>query len=163
VSRKNKRRGGGRPAGAVGPSPAEAGPTPATPSGSAQPDAPARGPGGGRIRRTTPAAPPPRPAGRGLLATALGAFRARPIAGGAAEVVAVETAPEPEPTTPLGKARRYADRHPLLISWIVLAVGMVAILVYTSRDVGLLPSQLLAMIVATILLAGACVWIISWE
>jgi hypothetical protein len=45
----------------------------------------------------------------------------------------------------------------------VLAIGMVAILVYTSRDVGLQPSQLFAMIVATIALAGACVWIISWE
>jgi hypothetical protein len=97
-----------------------------------------------------------------MLARALGAFKARPIAGGAPEATTAPE-PEPEPTTALGKARRYADRHPLLLSWIVLAVGMVAILVYTSRDVGLLPSQLFAMVVATVLLAGACVWIISWE
>ena len=95
-----------------------------------------------------------------MLAGALGVFRggARP-----APAVAPEAPAEPEPTTPLGRARRYADRHTLLVSWVALAIGMVAILVYTSRDVGLLPSQLFAMIVATILLAGACVWIISWE
>jgi hypothetical protein len=73
------------------------------------------------------------------------------------------SAPPPEPSTAWGRARRFADRHPLLLSWIALSIGMVAILVYTSRDVGLQPSQLFAMIVATIALAGACVWIISWE
>ena len=61
------------------------------------------------------------------------------------------------------RAREFADRHPLLLSWVVLAVAMVAILVYTSRDVGLLPTQLLSMVIATILVAGACVWIISWD
>ena len=126
---------------------------------------PQRGPGGGRIRRTGPAPsqPAPRRGAGGMLASALAAFRARPIAGGAPEATVAEQAPEPEPTTAFGKARRYVDRHPLLISWLVLAVGMVAILIYTSRDVGLLPSQLFAMVVATVLLAGACVWIISWE
>ena len=54
-------------------------------------------------------------------------------------------------------------RHPRLASWIVLAVGMVAILVWSARDVGLLPGQWTALIVATILLAGLCVWIIGWE
>ena len=72
-------------------------------------------------------------------------------------------APPPGPSTAWGRARRLGDRHPLLLSWIALSIGMVAILVYTSRDVGLQPSQLFAMIVATIALAGACVWIISWE
>jgi hypothetical protein len=47
--------------------------------------------------------------------------------------------------------------------WAVLAVGMVVILVWAARDVGLLPGQWTALIVATILLAGLCVWIISWE
>ena len=40
---------------------------------------------------------------------------------------------------------------------------MVAILLYAARDVDLLPSQLFAMVVATVLLAGACVWILTWE
>ena len=53
--------------------------------------------------------------------------------------------------------------HPRLAAWVVLAVGMVALLVYEARNVGLLPSQWLALIVATVLVAGACIWIISWE
>lgn len=59
--------------------------------------------------------------------------------------------------------RNFAQKHPQLLSWIVLAIAMVAMLLYAARDVGLLPTQLLTLVVATILLAGACVWIISWE
>ena len=56
-----------------------------------------------------------------------------------------------------------AMTHPRLAAWIVLALGMVAFLVIEARDVGLLPGQWLALIVATVLVAGACIWIISWE
>lgn len=56
-----------------------------------------------------------------------------------------------------------ASQHPRLTAWLVLAIGMVVILVWASKDVGLLPTQLLALVVATILLAGLCVWIIGWE
>lgn len=59
--------------------------------------------------------------------------------------------------------REFAQRHPYLIAWIVLAIGMVIILFWSARDAGLLPGQMAALVVATILLAGACVWIISWE
>jgi predicted tellurium resistance membrane protein TerC len=59
--------------------------------------------------------------------------------------------------------REFIERHPYLTSWVVLAIGMVAILLWTSKDVELLPSQRAWLVVATILLAGACVWIISWE
>lgn len=59
--------------------------------------------------------------------------------------------------------KQFVSRHSSIAAWIVLAVGMVAILLWASKDVGLLPSQLAALIVATIALAGACVWIISWE
>ena len=94
--------------------------------------------------------------------------RVAPTVAGAAESVPPASeypaaAPPPAPTGAWGRLRSFADRHPLLLSWIALSIGMVAILVYTSRDVGLQPSQLFAMIVATIALAGACVWIISWE
>ncbi len=58
---------------------------------------------------------------------------------------------------------RWAMRHPRLAAWIVLSLGMVILLVVEARDVGLLPTQWLALIVATVLVAGACVWIISWE
>jgi len=54
-------------------------------------------------------------------------------------------------------------RHPRLSAWVVLAIGMVAILIWSARDVGLLAHQWAALIVATIGLAGLCVWIIGWE
>lgn len=59
--------------------------------------------------------------------------------------------------------KRILTNHPLMIAWVVLAIGMVAMLVYAAKDVGLLPSQMAALIITTIILAGACVWIISWE
>ncbi len=59
--------------------------------------------------------------------------------------------------------RDWAGRHPRLVMWAVLAVGMVAILIWAAKDVGFLAGQWVALIVATILLAGLCVWIISWE
>ena len=52
--------------------------------------------------------------------------------------------------------------HPNLTAWIVLALGMVAILVWEARDVGLETSQWFWLIIVTILVAGACIWIISW-
>lgn len=56
----------------------------------------------------------------------------------------------------------FAD-HPRLLAWLVLAAGMVAILVWAAKDVGLLAGQWVALIVSTILLAGLCIWIIGWE
>ncbi len=58
---------------------------------------------------------------------------------------------------------RWASVHPRLAAWIVLALGMVILLVIEARDVGLLPGQWIALIVATVLVAGACIWIVSWE
>ncbi|MGD2105073.1 MAG: hypothetical protein PVJ55_08185, partial [Anaerolineae bacterium] len=55
------------------------------------------------------------------------------------------------------------EEHPRLTAWFVLAIGMVAILMWSARDVGLLPRQWAALIVATIGLAGLCIWIIGWE
>lgn len=59
--------------------------------------------------------------------------------------------------------KRFATNHPQITSWIVLAIGMVIILVWSAREVGFTPSQWAALVVTTILLAGACVWIIGWE
>ena len=59
--------------------------------------------------------------------------------------------------------RNLLMRHPMLIAWAVLAVGMVIMLLYAARGVDLLPTQLAALVVATVLLAGACVWILTWE
>ena len=58
---------------------------------------------------------------------------------------------------------QWVVRRPRISAWIVLAAGMVGLLVHEARNVGLLPSQWLALIVTTILVAGACIWIISWE
>ena len=59
--------------------------------------------------------------------------------------------------------RTFAGRHPRITAWVALAIGMVLILLWAAKDVGLLPTQLLALTVATIVLAGLCVWIIGWE
>ncbi|HAJ06151.1 MAG TPA: hypothetical protein DCL76_06310 [Chloroflexi bacterium] len=56
-----------------------------------------------------------------------------------------------------------ARNHPRIAAWLVLGIGMVAIISYEARDVGLLWGQWVALIVATVSVAGLCVWIISWE
>ncbi len=58
--------------------------------------------------------------------------------------------------------RDFAKNHPQLVAWIVLAIGMVIILVWSAKDVGFTAGQWAALVVTTILLAGACVWIIGW-
>jgi hypothetical protein len=59
--------------------------------------------------------------------------------------------------------REWVDRHPNLSAWLVLAVGMVAVLVWSARDVGLNAEQWFWLVTATTLVAGLCAWIISWE
>jgi hypothetical protein len=59
--------------------------------------------------------------------------------------------------------KKFVGNHPQITSWIVLAIGMVIILVWSARDVGFTSGQWVALIITTILLAGACVWIIGWE
>ena len=63
----------------------------------------------------------------------------------------------------MNNLRTFYERHPYLAMWIALAIGMVIILVWSAWSVGFTALQWLALIVITILLAGACVWIISWE
>jgi hypothetical protein len=53
-------------------------------------------------------------------------------------------------------------RHPNLTAWLVLALGMNAILIFEARDVGLEPTQWLWLVIITTLVAGACIWIVSW-
>jgi hypothetical protein len=59
--------------------------------------------------------------------------------------------------------KKFAGDHPQITSWIVLAIGMVIILFWSARDVGFTAGQWTALVITTILLAGACVWIIGWE
>lgn len=58
---------------------------------------------------------------------------------------------------------KWASTHPRLAAWIVLSLGMVIMLVYFGRDVGLTALNWTALIIATIGTAGLCIWIISWE
>lgn len=59
--------------------------------------------------------------------------------------------------------KQFVTQHPRLTAWFVLAVGFVIILVVSAWQVGFLAGQWVALIVATIGLAGLCVWIIGWE
>jgi hypothetical protein len=58
---------------------------------------------------------------------------------------------------------KWASSHPRIAAWIVLALGMVSLLLYFGRDVGLTAFNWVSLIVATVLVAGLCIWIISWE
>ncbi|MGH2536736.1 MAG: hypothetical protein ACRDHL_05020 [Candidatus Promineifilaceae bacterium] len=58
--------------------------------------------------------------------------------------------------------KNWVRAHPNLAAWLVLAAGMVAILIWQAQDVGLQAGQWFWLIVITILVAGACIWIISW-
>ena len=62
-----------------------------------------------------------------------------------------------------GPLLRWMESYPRLAAWIVLATGMVILLVIEARKVGLLVGQWAALIIATVLVAGACIWIVSWE
>ena len=63
----------------------------------------------------------------------------------------------------MAKIKAFITQHPQWTSWIVLSIGMVIILIWSARDVGLLAGQWVALIVATIAVAGLAVWIIGWE
>jgi predicted tellurium resistance membrane protein TerC len=58
--------------------------------------------------------------------------------------------------------KKWITVHPNLSAWAALALGMVAILIFEARDVGLEARQWFWLIVVTVLVAGACIWIISW-
>jgi hypothetical protein len=63
----------------------------------------------------------------------------------------------------MASLREVWNEHPNLVSWVILAIGMVVIVIVAARNVGFQPGQWAALIAATIALAGLCVWIISWE
>ncbi len=63
----------------------------------------------------------------------------------------------------MNQLKKFWTEYPTLSNWLVLTIGMVIIVLISARNVGFLPSQWAAVIGATIALAGACAWIISWE
>ncbi len=62
----------------------------------------------------------------------------------------------------MNSLKTWINQHPNLAAWLVLGLGMVLILVYEARDVGLETRQWFWLVVITVLVAGACIWIISW-
>jgi K+ transporter len=58
---------------------------------------------------------------------------------------------------------KWAMIHPRFAAWVVLSLGMVTLLVIEASDVGLEIGQWISLIVATVLVAGLCIWIVSWE
>src|SRR5437016_4883043 len=63
----------------------------------------------------------------------------------------------------LGALIKFADARPRLAAWLVLSLGIVILLMIEARDVGLLIGQWIALIVASVLVAGLCIWIVTWE
>ncbi len=58
--------------------------------------------------------------------------------------------------------KNWIARHQSLAAWFVLALGMIIILLFEARDVGLQGMQWFWLVLITVLVAGACIWIISW-
>lgn len=63
----------------------------------------------------------------------------------------------------VGSLLKFADERPRLSAWIVLSLGIVILLLIEARDVGLLFGQWVALIVASVLVAGLCIWIVTFE
>lgn len=55
------------------------------------------------------------------------------------------------------------EKHPNLLSFAILAIGMLIILYFSARHVGFTSTQWLVLGAATLALAALCVWIISWD
>ena len=62
----------------------------------------------------------------------------------------------------MDKIKTWINTHPRLFAWLILALGMDIILLFSARDVGLEGRQWFWLLVITTLVAGACIWIISW-
>ncbi|NJL95777.1 MAG: hypothetical protein HC915_19615 [Anaerolineae bacterium] len=63
----------------------------------------------------------------------------------------------------IGQILTVLDTYPRLSAWVVLSVGIVGLLVYEARDVGLSTGNWVALIIASVVVAGLCIWIVSWE
>ena len=61
----------------------------------------------------------------------------------------------------IGPLIQIIERWPRITAWIVLSVGCIALLVIEARDVGLSTGNWISLIVATIVVSGLAIWIIS--
>jgi len=63
----------------------------------------------------------------------------------------------------IGPVVHVVETWPRITAWVVLSLGCIALLVYEARDVGLTAGNWIALIIATVAVAGLCIWIVSWE
>ncbi|MBN2303105.1 MAG: hypothetical protein JXQ72_01430 [Anaerolineae bacterium] len=63
----------------------------------------------------------------------------------------------------IGPVIQLVEKWPRVTAWIVLSVGCVALLAYEARDVGLTTGNWIALILATVAVAGLCIVIVSWD
>lgn len=63
----------------------------------------------------------------------------------------------------VGPLIKWVNTYPRISAWVVLSAGIVGLLIYEARDVGLTVGNWIALIVASIIVAGLCIWIVSWE
>ena len=63
----------------------------------------------------------------------------------------------------MSRMMNWIQAHPRLTAWLALGLGMNGIVAYEARGVGLTVGQWVALVVATTLVAGLCVWIIGWD
>nr|MBN1229764.1 hypothetical protein [Anaerolineae bacterium] len=63
----------------------------------------------------------------------------------------------------IGPVVRLIEAHPRISAWLVLSIGMIVFLVIEAYDVGLRAGQWVALLIATILVAGTCILIITWD
>lgn len=61
------------------------------------------------------------------------------------------------------RLKEFLRAHPRLAQWALLAAAMALVVLWASSGVDLSPTQRLAIVAATVGLAGLCVWIIHWE
>ncbi len=63
----------------------------------------------------------------------------------------------------IGTLINVLDTYPRISAWVVLSAGIIALLVYEARDVGLSTGNWLALIIASVVVSGLSIWIVSWE
>jgi K+ transporter len=55
------------------------------------------------------------------------------------------------------------NARPRLMATVILSAGIIGLLVYEARDVGLTAGNWVALIIASVVVSWLCIWIVSWE
>ena len=63
----------------------------------------------------------------------------------------------------IGPVINIFDTYPRISAWVVLSAGIIILLLVEARDVGLTVGNWIALIIASIIVAGLSIWIVSWE